>query len=70
MGFEPMCRKPDNRISSAARYDHFDIFPYLILSCVIEKNEMRFTTAKATPLVLRRAAPELQARYDHFDLFP
>ena len=33
MGFEPMCRKPDNRISSAARYDHFDTFPYQILSC-------------------------------------
>ena len=27
MGFEPMCPKPDNRISSAARYDHFDTFP-------------------------------------------
>ena len=27
MGFEPMCPEPDNRISSAARYDHFDIFP-------------------------------------------
>ena len=26
-GFEPACRKPDNRISSAARYDHFDTFP-------------------------------------------
>ena len=29
MGFEPMCQLPDNRISSAARYDHFDTFPYL-----------------------------------------
>ena len=27
MGFEPMCRVTDNRISSAARYDHFDTFP-------------------------------------------
>ena len=24
VGFEPTCRLPDNRISSAARYDHFD----------------------------------------------
>ena len=27
MGFEPMCRVNGNRISSAARYDHFDTFP-------------------------------------------
>lgn len=27
MGFEPMCLLPDNRISSAARCDHFDTFP-------------------------------------------
>lgn len=28
MGFEPMHRLPDDRISSAARYDHFDTSPY------------------------------------------
>lgn len=50
MGFEPMCRKPDNRISSAARYDLFDTFPYLILSLCVEKGEMRFTTAKTTQI--------------------
>ena len=27
VGFEPTCRLPDNRISSAARYDHFDTSP-------------------------------------------
>ncbi len=53
MGFEPMCRKPDNRISSAARYDHFDTFPYQILSCVMRKGEMRFTTAKTATQGLR-----------------
>lgn len=26
-GFEPLCRLPDNRISSAGRYDHFDTLP-------------------------------------------
>ena len=30
MGFEPMHRLPDDRISSAARYDHFDTSPYII----------------------------------------
>ena len=28
VGFEPTCPEPDNRISSAARYDHFDTSPY------------------------------------------
>lgn len=28
MGFEPTCPERDNRISSAARYDHFDNSPY------------------------------------------
>lgn len=27
MGFEPMCRLPDNLISSQARYGHFDTSP-------------------------------------------
>ena len=50
MGFEPMCRKPDNRISSAARYDLFDTFPYLNIKLIIYLREMRFTTANtATP---------------------
>lgn len=31
MGFEPTCPKPDNRISSAARYDLFDTLPEIIL---------------------------------------
>ena len=31
MGFEPMCREPGNRISSAARYDLFDTLPEIIL---------------------------------------
>ena len=26
-GFEPSCRLPDKRISSAPRYDHFDTSP-------------------------------------------
>ncbi len=30
MGFEPMHRKTDDRISSAARYDHFDTSPYSV----------------------------------------
>ena len=29
VGFEPTCRLPDNRISSAGRYDHFDTLPYI-----------------------------------------
>ena len=41
MGFEPMCRELDNRISSAARYDHFDIFPYCLVFCKLYFNEMR-----------------------------
>ena len=32
MGFEPMHRLPDDRISSAARYDHFDTSPYLTVA--------------------------------------
>lgn len=28
VGFEPTCPETDNRISSAARYDHFDNTPY------------------------------------------
>ena len=31
MGFEPMCRLPDNLISSQARYGHFDTFPYYLI---------------------------------------
>ena len=31
VGFEPTCRLPDNRISSAARYDHFDTSPKIVL---------------------------------------
>ena len=27
VGFEPTCRLPDKRISSAPRYDHFDTSP-------------------------------------------
>ena len=38
MGFEPMCQLPDNRISSAARYDLFDTFPYKIFSCEFAKR--------------------------------
>ena len=26
VGFEPTCRLPDKRISSAPRYDHFDSY--------------------------------------------
>ena len=29
VGFEPTCPFTDNRISSAARYDHFDTAPYI-----------------------------------------
>ena len=29
VGFEPTCPKEDNRISSAARYDHFDTTPHI-----------------------------------------
>lgn len=32
-GFEPSCPLPDNRISSAARYDHFDTFPQIFNTC-------------------------------------
>ena len=31
VGFEPTCPVKDNRISSAARYDHFDNSPKLVL---------------------------------------
>ena len=34
VGFEPTCRLPDNRISSAARYDHFDTSPQALIESV------------------------------------
>ena len=39
-GFEPSCRLPGKRISSAPRYDHFDTSPYqLPRRCEVSKND-------------------------------
>ena len=70
MGFEPMCRKLDNRISSAARYDHFDTFPYQILSCNLLNDEMRFTTANSAPRVATQDFVRVRSVLYHFDTFP
>ena len=48
MGFEPMCPKPDNCISSAARYDHFDTSPKhsIILYTINEKLQIKIYRKK------------------------
>lgn len=38
VGFEPTCRVTDNRISSAARYDHFATLP---CACKLYKKRRR-----------------------------
>ena len=48
MGFEPTCPFTDNRISSAARYDHFDTAPcinFVLVSRFLERHsgENRFS---------------------------
>ena len=61
MGFEPMCRVTDNRISSAARYDHFDTFPnkylvftrnYFIVNAKRARAAPLFTIIKRTVLII------------------
>ena len=39
-GFEPSCRLPDKRISSAPRYDLFDTSPYPLV-CRARKRSLR-----------------------------
>ena len=58
MGFEPTCPFTDNRISSAARYDHFDTAPcinFVLVSRFLERHsgENRF------PPLLRRTPEAL-----------
>lgn len=58
MGFEPTCPETDNRISSAARYDHFDTAPcinFVLVSRFLERHsgENRF------PPLLRRTPEAL-----------
>ena len=58
VGFEPTCPFTDNRISSAARYDHFDTAPcinFVLVSRFLERHsgENRF------PPLLRRTPEAL-----------
>ena len=68
MGFEPMCPKSDNRISSAARYDLFDTFPYEILSFDVGK-QWNAVPALLLHYITQGLRPSA-ARYDLFDTFP
>ena len=61
MGFEPMCPKPDNRISSAARYDHFDTFPYINIKLLFESYRNAVYNRKHYSALLRRASSECDA---------
>ena len=69
-GFEPACRLPDNRISSAARYDHFDTFPCKIIKLYCRKVEK----CGYGPQRLLRFATQDYVRVRcvlyHFDTFP
>ncbi len=56
VGFEPTCRLPDNRISSAGRYDLFDTLPYI-------KSIQVFT-------VYRRCRHSLRSANDIFNTLP
>lgn len=43
VGFEPTCRLPDNRISSAARYNHFDTSPeHSVLPAICARRNPNF----------------------------
>ena len=46
VGFEPTCRFPDNRISSAARCDHFDTFPS---ECILTRFEKQCKKKMISP---------------------